>query len=150
MKKMNQIVFVFITAMSLFGCKNQLELPSPIIAEFEILDSENNLIKDAVFTATLDGQELADFSYSARDLSKDVIVEDFTRDGHFVNGSYTYVVSSNTFSKLTPSPATEENMNALFSGFSIKVSKDGYKTKEVVPSANQGHCCYMSVVLEKE
>ncbi len=145
-----RIVLALVTAVSLFGCKNQLELPSPIIAEFEILDSENNLIKYATFTATLDGQELADFSYSARDLSKDVIVEDFTKDGHFVNGSYTYVVSSNTFSKLTPSPATEENMNALFSRFSIKVSKDGYKTKEVVPSANQGHCCYMSIVLEKE
>ncbi|MCR4953624.1 MAG: hypothetical protein K6A43_06060, partial [Treponema sp.] len=96
MKRINKIVLALVTAVSLFGCKTQLELPSPIIAEFEILDSENNLIKDAAFTATLDGQELADFSYSARDLSKDVIVEDFTKDGHFVNGSYTYVVSSNT------------------------------------------------------
>ena len=52
--------FMFFSIM-LISCGPTFGMPSPTIAEFEILDSENNIIKDVSISATLDGDKITDF-----------------------------------------------------------------------------------------
>ena len=140
--------FMFFSIMFI-SCGPTFGMPSPTIAEFEILDSENNIIKDVSISATLDGDRLTDFEYDSQELTDETSIQSYKDNCSFVRGSYIYSTWSFQFSKLIPKTVTEENINDLYSRITILFSKDGYKSKEVTPYATNGHCCYLSIILEK-
>lgn len=145
-KKFFPVIFA---VLSLLSCKSDLNNCSPIIAEVEILDNNNNVLKDVTFSATLDEKPFSGFSYEGKEIT-DERNQSSQKQLGFIRGTYTYQLCSTAFSTLTDSTLKSGGkMDELYSRIEITIAKPGYKTKKVTPCANHGDCCYMSVVLEE-
>lgn len=135
-----------VLSMVLISCP--MGIVSPTIAFVEVLDSNENTLRDVSFTVTLDGKEISDLYVEIYELSEDELdnFQKYNDTSNFFNGSYYYEVCSINISDSITYDG--ENYEDLLSRIEITVSKDGYTSEKFMPSkTDTSNICYKSITL---